>query len=191
MKKPLLVMFVGIPGSGKTTFARQLAQELGAVLLNSDGLRMSMWGSLDAIQATHGSVEERKAANKLTFGAMNYAANQALAAGVSAVYDCNANHAWERQEKHDIAKSQGAISVVVRIKVPYDVSLHRVQARDEAHDQRKFPTEKRARQVLDRFAAEIEEPTADEFVVEIDGEQSFEQQYGVFRAGVLSLKGAQ
>lgn len=178
-KPPIIVLFVGVPGSGKTTFARQLADKLQAIILNSDAVRMAMWGSLEAIQATHQNPEERKAANGLTFGAMNYAAQQALAAGVSVIYDCNANHIWERQEKHDIAKEQGAVSVVVRIRVPYDTSLIRVQQREESHDQRRISPEK-ARKVLDRFVAEIEEPTAREKVIEIDGGAPFDEQYQAF-----------
>lgn len=181
-------MFVGVPGSGKTTFARQLAKKLDAVLLNSDGIRMSMWGSLDAISVTHQDPEARKHSNKLTFGAMNYAANQALHAGHSVIYDCNANHVQERQEKYDIAKKQGALCVVIRIKVPYETSLHRVQTREEAHDQRKFSLDK-ARLVIDRFVAEIEEPTPTERVIRISGEIPFEEQYATFEREVEVIRG--
>lgn len=31
MHKPLLISFLGAPGSGKTTFARRLAEQIGAV----------------------------------------------------------------------------------------------------------------------------------------------------------------
>jgi predicted kinase len=180
MTEPLLVVFVGIPGSGKTTFAKNLAQKLQAIVLNSDAIRMSMWGSLEAIQATHTSPEDRKHGNKLTFGAMNYAADQILQTGVSVIYDCNANHRYERQEKHDIADKNHATSVIVRIRVPYEVSLRRVQEREAAHDQRQMSAEK-ARGVLERFMDEIEEPDPDEFVIEINGEQSFDEQYAVFK----------
>ena len=182
MNKPLIVTFVGIPGSGKTTFAKQLAERLGCTVLNSDGIRMSMWKTLDAIHATHSDPEARAHANQLTFGAMNYAAKQILSAGQSVVYDCNANRLTERKEKHDIARETNAISVVVRIKVPYETSLSRIQYRDEAHDQRRI-SEAKANAVLERFMSEIEEPTNDEaVVVTISGEDSFEDQYSVFDA---------
>lgn len=179
MTKPLLVMFVGVPGSGKTTFARQLAARLNAVILNSDALRMGMWQTLEMIQSTHSSLEERKAANKLTFGAMNYAADRILAAGYSVVYDCNANHEWERQEKHDIARNNGALSIVIRIRVPYELSLDRIQNREVAHDQRRISAD-RAVEVLDRFVNEIDEPTENEATIEISGEIPFEEQYQSF-----------
>lgn len=35
-QRPLLITFCGLPGSGKTTLARQLEQETGAVRLNTD-----------------------------------------------------------------------------------------------------------------------------------------------------------
>lgn len=184
MARPVLVMFVGIPGSGKTTFARQLAKELQGVILNSDAMRMDMWGSLDAIQATHADQEERKRANKLTFGGMNYATRQILSAGYSVIYDCNANHVWERQEKHDIAQETGALSVIVRITVPYELSLKRIQERDVAHDQRRISPE-RAVEVLDRFVNEIEEPSGEELVVMIEGNIPFGEQFESFKMQLI------
>lgn len=186
MSKPFIVLFVGVPGSGKTTFAKNLARKLSAVVLNSDAIRISMWGSVEAIQEDRVGVDARKRNNQLTFGAMNYAADQILQAGVSVVYDCNANHRYERQEKHDIAQKNQAISVIIRITVPYDVSYKRIRERDATHDQRQFPPEK-AHDILRRFAAEIEEPDPDEFVIEIDGEQPFEEQYRVFMGKINGI----
>lgn len=179
MNRPLIITFVGVPGSGKTTFARQLAKELKAVILNSDSIRLIMWKTLDAIRATHADPDDRKHANQLTFGAMNYAAKQILAAGYSVVYDCNANHLWERQEKHDIAHETNALSIIVRISVPYDLSLKRIQEREVSHDSRRISPEK-AVEILDRFASEIEEPGENEHVIKIDGAQSFDQQLRSF-----------
>lgn len=151
-------------------------------------MRLGMWGTLEAIQATHKTVEERKHANSLTFGGMNYAAKQVLAAGHSVIYDCNANSRAERQEKYDIAEETDALAVVVRITVPYELSLQRVQERAATHDQRQFTAEK-AVEVLERFTNEIEEPTLDELVVLIDGNQPFEDQYKSFQRQLVKHAG--
>jgi len=186
MRKPILITFVGVPGSGKTTFAKQLARELHAVILNSDSIRLEMWKTLDAIQSTHANPDERKYANQLTFGAMNYAARQILAAGHSVIYDCNANHLWERQEKHDIARETDALSIVIRITVPYDLSLERIQQREVSHDSRRISSDK-AGEILERFMNEIEEPTTDEHVIKIDGAQSFDEQFQSFQSQLEQL----
>lgn len=173
-------MFVGTPGSGKTTFARQLRDQMGGVILNSDSIRLSMWGSRDAIKETHTTPEQRVYANQLTFGAMDYAAGQIIASGYNVVYDCNANKHEERQKMQDIALTNGGSSVVVRINTPRDVAIQRGIDRVETHDQPKFLVEK-AEEVVDRFAREIEEPTGDERVIEISGEIPFAEQYQLFQ----------
>lgn len=188
MERPLVVLFVGIPGSGKTAFARQLAVRLQAVLLNSDAMRMAMWKSLDEVHAAHATAESRRSNNQLAFGAMNYATEQTLKAGYSVIYDCNANRRAERQEKYDIATQYRAVSVVVRIRVPYDLALQRVQERDEAHDRQQWPLEK-AKAILERFTNEIEEPAADEQVIEISGDIPFEEQYEQFMQKVQGFRG--
>ncbi|MFT3879827.1 MAG: ATP-binding protein [Gemmatales bacterium] len=44
-----LIAFAGLPGTGKTTLAKRLAEQLGAVLLNKDDLRASLFapGEID------------------------------------------------------------------------------------------------------------------------------------------------
>lgn len=187
MSKPLLIMFVGTPGSGKTTFARQLREQIGGVILNSDSIRLSMWGSRDAIKETHSTPEQRVYTNKLTFGAMDYAAGQIIAAGHAVVYDCNANKREERQKMHDIAVANGGESVVVRINTPRDVAIQRGLDREETHDQPKFLVEK-AEEVVDRFAREIEEPSDAENTITISGEVSFEEQYRSFQQQLADMQ---
>jgi predicted kinase len=40
--RPSLIMLVGIPGSGKTTFAKNMAQKLNALHVTSDGIRQEL-----------------------------------------------------------------------------------------------------------------------------------------------------
>ena len=138
-----------------------------------------MWGSRDAVQATHADPKERAFGNQLTFGAMDYATEKILQAGCSVVYDRNANRLLDRKKDHELALKHGATTIVVRIKVPYEVALRRVQEREETHDQSRISADT-AEKVLERFMNEIEEPTADENVVEISGEAAFQDQYKEF-----------
>jgi predicted kinase len=186
MSKPILVMFVGVPGSGKTTFARQLAQETDAVTLNSDAIRLSMWGSREAIRETHDTQEKRDFANHLTFGAMDYAAGQIIGAGTNVVYDCNANKRGERTKMRDIAENHGGLGIVVRIRTPHSVAVERGLNREETHDQPRFVAEK-AVEVVERFAREIEEPGEGEYVIQISGEVPFNQQYEVFQKRLIEI----
>lgn len=186
MARPLLITFVDIPGSGKTTFAKQLADKIGAVVLSSDGMRLAMWGSIEAIRMKHSDPEEHMKANQAVFGAMNYTTSQILQAGQSVIYDANQSHRRERQDKYDIAKAYGAVPVLVRVKVPYEVSLQRIQGREASSDARRISADK-ARELLDTFASKIEEPARDEPIIELSGEVSFEEQYSAFEQGLRDL----
>ncbi|MEO7904383.1 MAG: ATP-binding protein [Candidatus Saccharimonadales bacterium] len=186
MNRPLIVLFVGVPGSGKTTFARQLATEIRAIHVTSDGVRSAMWGDRSAVDAAFSTKSQRQTNNLLVFGALDYVTLQTMNAGHSVVYDCNSNRYNERADKYELAKRYGGVVVTVRIKVPYDVALRRMQQRDESHDVLQFSPEK-AKQVLDQFTKSIQEPDNHENVIYIDGEVSFDVQLATFNAAIDKL----
>lgn len=45
--KPILTICIGLPGSGKSTYAKQLAEETNAVILSSDSLREEMFHNIN------------------------------------------------------------------------------------------------------------------------------------------------
>lgn len=181
MSKPLLICFLGFPGSGKTTFARQLANELQAVTLNSDALRMAMFGSMERIEEIRKTDNPRLYAD--VFGAMDYAATRALGAGHSVIYDAQQTKRENRRNIEKIARDAGATPVLVWIKTSRETALKRGQEREARHDSHQYTAEKMA-YLIDRFAEVTDMPEADENVIEISGEIPFSEQLTVFRAGV-------
>lgn len=77
MNRPNLILLVGIPGSGKTTYAEKYIEEHpDTVHLSSDKIREELWGN----EATQGD-------NNEVFSLMQSRAIEALNNGQSVVYD--------------------------------------------------------------------------------------------------------
>ncbi|MBH2007938.1 ATP-binding protein [Candidatus Saccharibacteria bacterium] len=178
MNKPLLIVFLGFPGSGKTYFATKLARELSAVTLNSDALRLSMFKSLDAIENIRQLDNQRLYVD--VFGAMDYASKQTLLTGHSVIYDAQQTKRENRINVERIAREVGAVSILVWIKTDKAVALKRGQEREERSDSLQYSEEK-MRMLIDRFDAVTDLPEQGENVIEINGEVSFDEQYKSFQ----------
>lgn len=77
MDRPTLILLVGPPGSGKTTYAEKyIAKHDNAIHLSSDKIRAELWGN----EATQGD-------NNEVFSLMQSRAIEALNNGQSVVYD--------------------------------------------------------------------------------------------------------
>ena len=77
MNRPTLILLVGPPGSGKTTYAKKYIAEHGNTIhLSSDKIRAELWGN----EATQGD-------NNKVFSLMQSRAIEALNNGQSVVYD--------------------------------------------------------------------------------------------------------
>lgn len=186
MKKPLLIMFVGVPGSGKTTFARQLAEKLDAVHINSHGFRVALKDLIDSSRYSMDIPEERAKIDAAIFSAMDYAARQILTSGTTVLYDCNANKRADRLAKQHLARLSGGELCVVRLVASESVALQRAVDREDNENQAKFSREV-AQRIIREFSDAIEEPLPDENAVEISGELPFEEQFAIFQNFVEKL----
>jgi predicted kinase len=114
---PTLYILCGLPFSGKSTLAQQLASATGSVLVSYDAL----WWE-----------KKRKTGDSWGFDALCDLAETrlvtALADGVSAVYDTLNNSKGWRDRLRQLAARHGARSVVVYLNTPLAVIEDRQRA---------------------------------------------------------------
>ena len=182
--RPFLISFLGFPGSGKTTFSRQLAEKIGAVTYNSDALRISMFGSQEAIEEIRQSQRSRLYDD--VFGAMNYAAIQTIKSGYNVIYDAQMTKRRDRQRMEKLAQNSGGQFVLVWLQTSPEVAVLRGQEREARDDSHPYSMEK-MKMLVERFARTTDAPSADENVIEISGEVSFDQQFQQFSDGLKRI----
>ena len=143
-----LFLLVGLPGSGKTTLARQIEGDRGALVLSADD-----W--MSRIVRDGWDAERRVAVQAVQFEI----ALKVLRIGGDVVLDFGLFHRRERDHYRGAATAVGAETKTIYLEVPRDELLRRLAARnahlppltfvvDEAH--------------LDNCIGWLEPPTADE-----------------------------
>lgn len=173
--RPTLFLMLGYPGSGKSTFARQLAEAEGLSRISSDDIRPYMYAAEKAVRNPRN--------NPAVFGALDYVAEKLLAAGLSTIYDANFNRRKDREKHRLYAEKIGARTVVLWIKTPLETARRRETVRAAAGESLAIPPE-RYRQLVDS----LQEPAAGEDVVAIDGLAPFEKQLQMFNGQLAELE---
>ena len=114
---------VGLPCSGKTTFAKKLEQERSALRLTPDEWQVALFGQ-DAEEPEH------DARHSLIEAMLWKIASRALELGTNVILDFGF---WAREEREDYrlrAKQLGASSEVHFLDVPTDELIRRLMARN-------------------------------------------------------------
>jgi len=136
---PPLVVFGGLPGTGKTTVARAVAAQLRGTLLRIDEIEAAMWRS---------GISREQPTGLAAYVVAGAVAESCINAGTPVVVDAvnpveDARRAWR-----EVAQRTGAVLRVVEVVCSdHDEHRRRVEQRNADIDGHEVPT---WQQVLDR-----------------------------------------
>ncbi|MDB5195406.1 MAG: hypothetical protein JWO84_590 [Parcubacteria group bacterium] len=116
----IALLAIGIPGSGKTTVLKPLAERYGLEYVNRDDIREELLGD---------ATDQSK--NKVIWEEANHRTAVALGAGRGVVLDGTFIERWKRQEMLSFLRENGAMQLIgVVAEIPLDEAQKRNAARD-------------------------------------------------------------
>lgn len=179
--KPFLLLLYGFPGSGKTYFARQLAENIQAAHLQADRIRSELFEK----------PRYDKQENDVVAQLMDYMAEEFLSAGVSVIYDMNSMRAHQRLTLRDMARRSKATPFLVWLQIDAESAFSRSIKRDRRHADDKYAAQWE-RPMFDSMVSHMQNPTMAEDYVVISGKHIYlTQQSAVITKlrenGVLSF----
>lgn len=140
-KKHALVILVGPPASGKSTWGKQFATDNNLVYVSTDAIRKELSGD-----------EGNQAVSPIAFGLARQRVSAALRSGQSAMIDATNVNTKSRKDWINMGRGAGAKVIAVAFEVPRDELLRR-DAQRERHV---------GEEVIDRFLGKYFRPTETE-----------------------------
>lgn len=134
VERPALIVLIGLPGSGKSYFARAVSKLYPAAVLNSDALRGVLYKDPQHTEREHGRL----------FPAIQMLVERLLTRGVPVILDATNLKEAHRRPYYLLAERTGARVVLVRVWAPRKVIRERLRQRDSRRDP------------LDRSTADLE-----------------------------------
>ena len=150
-RRPTLFLTVGLPGTGKTTAARRIEAEQGALRLTKDEWMKALYGA-----------DNPTAASDVIEGRLIQIGLRALAAGIDVVIDFGLWSRDERSALRQAAADVGAAVVMVSFALTPDEQRRRLERRWAEAPHETWPISERE---LDEWEAAMEVPSA----AELDG----------------------
>lgn len=163
--KPFLLMFYGYPGSGKTYFARQFAENVQMAHIQADRIRGELFD------------EPRydKQENVIVSQLMDYMAEEFLSAGLSVAYDISALRTGQRRKLGELARRNKAIPVLIWFQMDQDTAFLRNIKRDRRRADDKYAASW-DRTSFDDYISHMQNPTPIEDYVVVSGKHLYNMQ---------------
>ncbi len=184
LNKPILICLYGFPGSGKSYFARNLADYIQLAHLDADRIRGELFRNprYDAQE------------NAVVFHLMNYLTETLLAAGVSVVYDTNALRGGQRRRLRELAAKHKAEYLLVWLQIDTESAFARTQRRDRRTYDDKF-AEPQSKAKYAKKLASMQNPKDEQYLV-ISGKHAFVTQKStlinrLYQIGIISTETVQ
>lgn len=142
-----LVLVGGLPGTGKSTVARGLAEPLGALVLRSDEVRKGLAG-VDPLVPSAAALNEglyQPSMTEATYAELLVRARRHLGLGRTVVLDATWQSPRWREAASDLARHTAADLFELRCVAPLELAVERIRARTAAADDISDATEEVAR----------------------------------------------
>jgi predicted kinase len=117
MTHQTLYLMLGIPGAGKTTASKIIADATGASHIWADQVRRTI----------HTVPSYTQSENDELYAKLNKTADKLLGQGESVIFDTAFNHYEDRQKLQAIADKHGANTLVVWVKASSELAKQRAQ----------------------------------------------------------------
>lgn len=167
--KPILVLLYGMPGSGKTFFARQLSEQLQVAHLQADRIRSELF------QKPSYSKEE----NTVIASLMAYMTGEFLHNGVSVIYDVNNARTAQRRVLRNLANKYKAETIQVWLQIDPDTAFNRAIKRDRRTADDHYAQEMTPA-IFRQALTEMQNPDMTEKYVVVSGKHVFNMQKNAF-----------
>ena len=175
--KPMIIMFYGFPGSGKTFTARQIANHFQAAVVSSDRIRGELFE-----QPRYDKQE-----NVIIRQLINYMTEEFLGAGLSVIYDADILTNAQRTMLKNIALKYSAEFVVIWLQIDEETSFGRIARRDKRKQDDKYAP-KWDRTTFDAIIKQMQNPTVLKDTIVISGKHLYHTQRNAVLSG-LSNRG--
>jgi hypothetical protein len=152
-----LHLMIGLPCSGKTTYARQLAAETNALLLTLDVWHLKLFGDDSGEEHRDEHNERHERVEKIMWDV----AKHVLEMGGDVILDYGCWARVERDDYRNRAKELGADFKLHYRDVLYSELYRRLEERNRNRPEDVFEISKAE---MDRYITIFEPPTGDEFV---------------------------
>ena len=157
MKKPVLYLMVGYPGSGKTTTSEIIRSLTGATHIWADYERRAMFG-----EPTHSAEESRK-----LYDHLNKTTEILLSEGSDVIFDTNFNFQRDRDLLRSVADKYNVDTKLVWIQIDKTVAHERATSNGHAASNN-YP-KKMLTKDFKRLTGHLELPSSSEHPVLLDG----------------------
>lgn len=170
-KKQVVVFMLGVPGAGKSYFARQLADRLNWQRLNRVALRKELFGSQASL---HLPANEALLKEKL-----DKQLKRIIKLNQSIICDYKHNLRHERDYVNRLAEKVAALPISIWIQTPVKLAIKRGMNREDSADSIRGSYSHMCR-ITDNNLKNFEPPHEGEVVLKLDGLLSFEDQLEAF-----------